>query len=148
MMKMAQEVLSKGANDKNSLPNWVDEETKRGTELVMMGGNKEIILDNNGKRIATFGLLGCTAVCVLAKNDDGWVGYIQHYPQHGDSVRALKRFSGHIDGIIQVVAIMSPGEWVKDEQSGKWVMVFNDNKLTDELTSCVGQNGGGVTSYY
>ncbi len=56
-------------------PNWFDVEKRRGTELVMMGSNRQIVLDADDKRIATYGLGGCTAVCALAKKRRqlGWV---------------------------------------------------------------------------
>lgn len=119
-------------------PNWVDAEKRRGTKLVVMGYNRQIVLDADDKRIATFGLGGCTAVCALAEKDGNWVGYIQHYPpiQREESMKALEHFRNSVSGDIQAVAIMSPGEWVKDDQTGKWTMVFKDSGLADKLAGC------------
>ncbi len=117
---------------------WVDAEKRRGTELVLIGNNSQIVLDADDKRIATYGLGGCTAVCALAKKDGNWVGYIQHYPprRREESMKALEHFRNSVSGDIQTVAIMSPGEWVEDDQTGKWTMVFKDSGLADKLAGC------------
>ena len=130
------EILSKTPFSRETASlNWVDEEKRRATELVLMGDNRQIVFDADDKRIATYGLVGCTAVCALAEKDGNWVGYIQHYSskQRGESMRALEHFRNSVSGDIQTVAIMSPGEWVKDDQTGKWAMVFKDSGLADQL---------------
>ena len=67
-----------------------------------MGDNRQIVLDADDKRIATYGLVGCTAVCALAEKDGNWVGYIQHYSskQRGESMRALEHFRNSVSGDI------------------------------------------------
>ena len=108
-----------------------------------MGDNRQIVLDADDKRIATYGLVGCTAVCALAEKDGNWVGYIQHYSskQRGESMRALEHFRNSVSGDIQAVAIMSPGEFVKDDQTGKWTMVFKYSDLADQLAGCCIKDG-------
>ncbi len=51
-------------------------------------------------------------------------------------MKALEHFRNSVSGDIQTVAIMSPGEWVKDDQTGKWTLVFNDSGLVDKLAGC------------
>ena len=75
----------------HSTPSFYEIEKSAGTELVGMNEHKIITAaPGENKKIATYGLEGCTAVAVVSEFADGTKrGYIQHYPPLGDQLGGL-----------------------------------------------------------
>ena len=72
-------------------PSFYEIERSAGTELVGMNEYKIITAaPGENKKIATYGLEGCTAVAVVSEFADGTKrGYIQHYPPLGEQLSGL-----------------------------------------------------------
>ncbi len=121
-------------------PNFYEIEKGRGTALVDMDARGDITAANGEeKRIATFGLGGCTAVAIAAELPDGTrKGYVQHYSplnrQLGASMLAEAANDFAMEGATNVrTVIMTPGEWTQDP-SAKWAMKPKDDLLAGLLT--------------
>ena len=107
-----------------------DRERRRGTELVMMNSVSEIASsDQEVKRIATFGLCGCSAVVSLFQTELGYSAVLGHF----DPIQAerelgegsLGQLHNHLAGHAHeqaTVLILTPGDWQKDDESGKYTL--------------------------
>ena len=75
----------------HSTPSFYEIEKSAGTELVGMDEYGSItVVSGEKKKIATYGLGGCTAVAVISEFADGTKrGYIQHYSPLGDQLSGL-----------------------------------------------------------
>ena len=114
-------------------------ERSAGTELVGMNEYKIITAaPGENKKIATYGLEGCTAVAVVSEFADGTKrGYIQHYPPLGEQLSGLvlRREMGGVERLSPVrckMVIMTPGEYRKDSD-GRWIMTPMFQKCVDNL---------------
>ena len=127
----------------NSPSDWYRVESGRNTNLVFMEANGETVArTGEEKRIATFGLGGCTAVAVAGQLGDGSrKGYVQHYSPSGRdlSILALARsanlFATQGAKLVRAV-VMTPGEWVKGSDE-KWTMVPQEEPLVETLTRTI-----------
>lgn len=124
-------------------PSLYEIEKGRGTTIVDMDQRGDIaVARGEEKRIATFGLVGCTAVAIAAELPDGTrKGYIQHYSplnnQLGAHMLAEATDRLAIDGVSKVRAVvMTPGEWTQDP-AAKWAMNPKDELVTRLLTLTV-----------
>lgn len=114
-------------------------ERSAGTELVGMNEYKIITAaPGENKKIATYGLEGCTAVAVVSEFADGTKrGYIQHYPPLGEQLSGLvlRREMGGVERLSPVrckMVIMTPGEYRKDSD-GRWIMTPMFQEHVDNL---------------
>ena len=114
-------------------------ERSAGTELVGMNEYKIIAAaPGENKKIATYGLEGCTAVAVVSEFADGTKrGYIQHYPPLGEQLSGLvlRREMGGVERLSPVrckMVIMTPGEYRKDSD-GRWIMTPMFQEHVDNL---------------
>ena len=75
----------------HSTPSFYEIEKSAGTKLIEMDSQGDITaVPGEEKKIATFGLSGCTAVAVVSEFADGTKrGYIQHYSPLGDQLSGL-----------------------------------------------------------
>ena len=75
----------------HNIPSFYEIEKSAGTELVGMDEYGSItVVSGEKKKIATYGLLGCTAVAVVSEFPDGMKrGYIQHYSPLGEQLSGL-----------------------------------------------------------
>lgn len=122
-------------------PSFCETEAHRGTVLVAMDAMGDItVADGEEKRIATFGLGGCTAVAIAAELPDGSRrGYVQHYsPLNGSfSADMLADATSRLaaEGATSTrVVVMTPGEWTLDP-ADKWGMKPADDVLAGLLTA-------------
>mgnify|MGYP000550530913 CR=1 FL=1 len=99
-------------------PSFYEIEKSAGTELVGMDEYGSItVVSGEKKKIATYGLLGCTAVAVVSEFPDGMKrGYIQHYSPLGEQLSGLvlRREMGGVEQQSPVsckMVIMTPGEY-------------------------------------
>jgi len=126
-----------GERDYTKVPGWVGDEARRGTEIVAMDARGEIIATpGEEKRIATFGLGGCTAVAVALKFADGnRKGYVQHYSPlnklySAERLAEAVELSGD-EPIAARVVIMAQGEWAQSADHSK--MKPSDEMLVNLL---------------
>lgn len=124
-------------------PSFYEIEKGRGTTIVDMDQRGDIaVARGEEKRIATFGLGGCTAVAIAAELPDGTHrGYVQHYNptnhQLGASMLAEATDRLATDGASNVRAVvMTPGEWTQDP-AAKYAMNPKDELITRLLTLTV-----------
>jgi hypothetical protein len=123
-------------------PGFYDVEKQRGTQLVDMDARGEVAVSaDEERRIATFGLGGCTAVAVAAEYADGTrKGYVQHYSPLNKLVSAdmLAQAAADIEVPGEPVStravIMTPGEWSVNPAK-KYTMEPKDTLLTSLLTA-------------
>ena len=75
----------------HSTPSFYEIEKSAGTKLIEMDSQGDITaVPGEEKKIATFGLSGCTAVAVVSEFPDGTKrGYIQHYSPLGEQLSSL-----------------------------------------------------------
>ena len=75
----------------HNTPSFYEIEKSAGTELIGMDEYGSItVASGEKKKIATYGLGGCTAVAVVSEFADGTKrGYIQHYSPLGDQLSGL-----------------------------------------------------------
>ena len=123
----------------HSTPSFYEIEKSAGTELVGMDEYGSIaVVSGEKKKIATYGLGGCTAVAVVSEFADGTKrGYIQHYSPLGDQLSGLvlRREMGGVEQQSPVsckMVIMTPGEYCKDPD-GKWIMTPISQERVDNL---------------
>jgi hypothetical protein len=123
----------------HSTPSFYEIEKSAGTELVGMDEYGSItVVSGEKKKIATYGLGGCTAVAVISEFADGTKrGYIQHYSPLGDQLSGLvlRREMGGVEQQSPVsckMVIMTPGEYCKDPD-GKWIMTPISQERVDNL---------------
>lgn len=123
----------------HSTPSFYEIEKSAGTELVGMDEYGSIaVVSGEKKKIATYGLVGCTAVAVVSEFADGTKrGYIQHYSPLGDQLSGLvlRREMGGVEQQSPVsckMVIMTPGEYHKDPD-GKWIMTPTSQERVDNL---------------
>lgn len=123
----------------HSTPSFYEIEKSAGTELVGMDEYGSIaVVSGEKKKIATYGLGGCTAVAVVSEFPDGTKrGYIQHYSPLGDQLSGLvlRREMGGVEQQSPVsckMVIMTPGEYCKDPD-GKWIMTPISQERVDNL---------------
>lgn len=123
----------------HNIPSFYEIEKSAGTELVGMNEHKIITAaSGENKKIATYGLEGCTAVAVVSEFADGTKrGYIQHYPPLGEQLSGLvlRREMGGVERLSPVrckMVIMTPGEYCKDPD-GKWIMMPMSQEHVDSL---------------
>ena len=123
----------------HSTPSFYEIEKSAGTELVGMDEYGSIaVVSGEKKKIATYGLGGCTAVAVVSEFADGTKrGYIQHYSPLGDQLSGLvlRREMGGVEQQSPVsckMVIMTPGEYHKDPD-GKWIMTPTSQERVDNL---------------
>ena len=123
----------------HSTPSFYEIEKSAGTELVGMDEYGSIaVVSGEKKKIATYGLGGCTAVAVVSEFADGTKrGYIQHYSPLGDQLSGLvlRREMGGVEQQSPVsckMVIMTPGEHCKDPD-GKWIMTPISQERVDNL---------------
>ena len=96
-------------------PSFYERELARGTQIVNMDTNGNVICGQDGvRRIATFGLCGCTAVASVLERADGQRrGYIQHYSFRNEDVgvQALaEELRANAQGIrVARLLVMTPG---------------------------------------
>ena len=123
----------------HSTPSFYEIEKSAGTKLIEMDSQGDITaVPGEEKKIATFGLSGCTAVAVVSEFPDGTKrGYIQHYSPLGDQLSGLV-LRGEMGGVEQQspvsckMVIMTPGEYCKDPD-GKWIMTPISQERVDNL---------------
>ena len=117
-------------------PSFYDRETGRGTEIVSMDANGTVICGpEEEKRIATFGLCGCTAVASVIERADGQRrGYIQHYSfrNEGTGVQALgDELRANASSLrVARLVVMTPGRM---GPSGKFPLVQTNDTLANTL---------------
>lgn len=123
----------------HSTPSFYEIEKSAGTKLIEMDSQGDITaVPGEEKKIATFGLSGCTAVAVVSEFPDGTKrGYIQHYSPLGDQLSGLvlRREMGGVEQQSPVsckMVIMTPGEHCKDPD-GKWIMTPRSQERVDNL---------------
>lgn len=123
----------------HSTPSFYEIEKSAGTKLIEMDSQGDITaVPGEEKKIATFGLSGCTAVAVVSEFADGTKrGYIQHYSPLGDQLSGLvlRREMGGGGAASPVsckMVIMTPGEYCKDPD-GKWIMTPISQERVDNL---------------
>ena len=123
----------------HSTPSFYEIEKSAGTKLIEMDSQGDITaVPGEEKKIATFGLSGCTAVAVVSEFADGTKrGYIQHYSPLGDQLSGLvlRREMGGVEQQSPVsckMVIMTPGEHCKDPD-GKWIMTPISQERVDNL---------------
>jgi hypothetical protein len=123
----------------HSTPSFYEIEKSAGTKLIEMDSQGDITaVPGEEKKIATFGLSGCTAVAVVSEFPDGTKrGYIQHYSPLGDQLSGLvlRREMGGVEQQSPVsckMVIMTPGEHCKDPD-GKWIMMPRSQERVDNL---------------
>lgn len=118
-------------------PSFFERETSRGTKIVYRDTDGTIVCSpNEGRRIATFGLCGCTAVASVIESTDGQRrGYIQHYSFRNEDagVQALGQElrANAIDLRVARLVIMTPGTM---GPSGKFPLEPANNTLANVLT--------------
>lgn len=123
----------------HSTPSFYEIEKSAGTKLIEMDSQGDITaVPGEEKKIATFGLSGCTAVDVVSEFPDGTKrGYIQHYSPLGDQLSGLV-LRGEMGGVEQQspvsckMVIMTPGEHCKDPD-GKLIMTPISQERVDNL---------------
>jgi len=123
----------------HSTPSFYEIEKSAGTKLIEMDSQGDITaVPGEEKKIATFGLSGCTAVAVVSEFPDGTKrGYIQHYSPLGDQLSGLV-LRGEMGGVEQQspvsckMVIMTPGEHCKDPD-GKLIMTPISQERVDNL---------------
>lgn len=120
-------------------PSFYEIEKSAGTKLIGMDSQGDITAaSGEEKKIATYGLSGCTAVAVVSEFPDGTKrGYIQHYSPLGDQLGGLvlRREMGGVEQQSPVsckMVIMTPGEYRKD-YDGKWIMTPISQERVDNL---------------
>lgn len=132
-------------------PSFYEVETANGTTMVGMNEYGRIeAASGEDKRIATYGLCGCTGVAVVADHSDGSrTGYIQHFdPLHKDLGRIfMERELGSADIVSHRVVVMTPGEWGQDDR-GSYIMAPRDQSMVDELLSGSGLKDDGDVVVY
>ncbi len=123
----------------HSTPSFYEIEKSAGTKLIGMDSQGDITAaPGEEKKIATWGLSGCTAVAVVSEFADGTKrGYIQHYSPLGDQLGGLvlRREMGGVEQQSPVsckMVIMTPGEYCKDPD-GKWIMTPMFQECVDNL---------------
>lgn len=123
----------------HSTPSFYEIEKSAGTKLIEMDSQGDITaVPGEEKKIATFGLSGCTAVAVVSEFPDGTKrGYIQHYSPLGEQLSSLvlRREMGGVEQQSPVsckMVIMTPGEYHKDPD-GKWIMMPRSQERVDNL---------------
>ena len=123
----------------HSTPSFYEIEKSAGTKLIEMDSQGDITaVPGEEKKIATFGLSGCTAVAVVSEFPDGTKrGYIQHYSPLGEQLSSLvlRREMGGVEQQSPVsckMVIMTPGEHCKDPD-GKWIMTPRSQERVDNL---------------
>ena len=123
----------------HSTPSFYEIEKSAGTKLIGMDSQGDITaVPGEEKKIATYGLSGCTAVAVVSEFADGTKrGYIQHYSPLGDQLvgLVLRREMGGVEQQSPVsckMVIMTPGEYRKDPD-GKWIMTPISQERVDNL---------------
>jgi len=120
-------------------PSFYEIEKSAGTKLIGMDSQGDITAaPGEEKKIATWGLSGCTAVAVVSEFADGTKrGYIQHYSPLGDQLSGLV-LHREMRGVEQQspvsckMVIMTPGEYYKDPD-GKWIMTPRSQECVDNL---------------
>lgn len=130
----------------HSTPSFYEIEKSAGTKLIEMDSQGDITaVPGEEKKIATFGLSGCTAVAVVSEFPDGTKrGYIQHYSPLGNQLSGLvlRREMGGVEQQSPVsckMVIMTPGEYHKDPD-GKWIMMPRSQERVDNLIAESGIN--------
>lgn len=122
----------------HSTPSFYEIEKSAGTKLIEMDSQGDITaVPGEEKKIATFGLSGCTAVAVVSEFADGTKrGYIQHYSPLGDQLSGLvlrrEMGGGAASPVSCKMVIMTPGEYCKDPD-GKWIMTPISQERVDNL---------------
>lgn len=123
----------------HSTPSFYEIEKSAGTKLIEMDSQGDITaVPGEEKKIATFGLSGCTAVAVVSEFPDGTKrGYIQHYSPLGEQLSSLvlRREMGGVEQQSPVsckMVIMTPSEYHKDPD-GKWIMMPRSQERVDNL---------------
>lgn len=123
----------------HNTPSFYEIEKSAGTELIGMDEYGSItVASGEKKKIATYGLGGCTAVAVVSEFADGTKrGYIQHYSPLGDQLSGLvlRREMGEVEQQSPVsckMVIMTPGEHCKGPD-GKWIMTPMSQECVDNL---------------
>lgn len=128
-------------------PSFYENEIRRGTQMVDMDDlGQATASPDQEKRIATFGLAGCTAVAVAIEKANGTrTGYVQHYSPLNDSFGARMLGEAVKEKLTDVVSaravVMTPGEYTQ-EPSAKWAMKPQNEALVGLLT-VVAQQGLG-----
>jgi hypothetical protein len=125
-----------------------ERELARDTQLVAMDtGGRVLASPGEVKRIATFGLAGCTAVAAILNHPDGSrSGYVQHYsPMQEDasiSVLASVLFADEVSSTDARLLIMTPGRL---GPSGRFPLEPVNHTLTNVLSLTANNAlGGGV----
>ena len=120
-------------------PSFYEIEKSAGTELVGMDEYGSItVVSGEKKKIATYGLGGCTAVAVVSEFADGTKrGYVQHYSPLEDRLSGLmlRREMGGVEQQSPVsckMVIMTPGEYYQDPD-GKLIMTPISQECVDNL---------------
>lgn len=117
-------------------PSFYDRETARGTEIVAMDANGSVTCSpEEEKRIATFGLLACTAAALVLERTDGRRrGYIQHYSfrHEGTGVQALgDELRAHASDLrVARLVVMTPGRL---GSSGRFPLEPTNDALANTL---------------
>ena len=130
----------------HSTPSFYEIEKSAGTKSIEMDSQGDITaVPGEEKKIATFGLSGCTAVAVVSEFADGTKrGYIQHYSPLGDQLSGLV-LRGEMMEIEQQslvsckIVIMTPGE-LREGPDGKWIMMPRSQECVDNLIAESGIN--------
>lgn len=123
----------------HSTPSFYEIEKSAGTKLVDMDSQGDVTaVPGEEKKIATFGLSGCTAVAVVSEFADGTKrGYIQHYSPLGDQLSGLV-LREEMRGVAQQspvssrMVVMTPGE-LREGPDGKWIMTPVSQERVDNL---------------
>ena len=119
-------------------PSFYEIEKSAGTELVGMDEYGSItVVSGEKKKIATYGLGGCTAVAVVSEFADGTKrGYVQHYSPLEDRLSGLmlrREMGGEQQSPVRCkMVIMTPGEYYQDPD-GKLIMTPISQECVDNL---------------